>query len=83
MNANYVSVGNLPRRKQFLLEARQDCGVLGHLGANQFQRDNLIDFAIDRFVNRAHPAFAQYRENFKALAKHIARLEPDGLRENI
>ena len=70
-----VLVGDLGGQKQFLLEAVNDGLVAGQVGPDDFQRHHAIQFAVARFVDRAHPAFAEDLQDFVALAENRARLQ--------
>ena len=74
-NADDVAVCDLAGEDEFLLEAPQHFRIGGKFGANDFQCDQTLKFNIVGFVNRAHSALAQERDDFIALAKYHARFK--------
>ncbi len=75
VDADHVLVRHLVRGHQFLLESRQDRGIAGHLRADQFQGHYAFHFAVFRFIDRSHSAFAEQRQNLIAPAKDVSQLQ--------
>ena len=79
-NANDVFVRDLPGQDQFVLETGENVGPAGEFGTNDFQRDETIDFAISRFVDRAHASFAEELQDFVTIADDAPYLQGAGRR---
>src|SRR5207244_4726236 len=67
VNADYIFVGDLASKEQFLLEAVENSLIAGKIGSNDFQGYWPTQLAVHGLVDRAHPAFAQNFENFVSL----------------
>ena len=59
-------MGNFSGEYQFLLETREDVGISGQFRFDDLQCNQTFDFAVRRFVNRAHSTAAQPTDNFVA-----------------
>src|SRR3989442_145328 len=75
VNADYIFVGDLASKEQFLLEAVENSLIAGKIGSNDFQGYWPTQLAVHGLVDRAHPAFAQNFENFVSLGQNRARLK--------
>src|SRR5215470_6487902 len=63
-NSNYVSIGDLASKNQFLLEALKDFRIAGEFGPDNFESNDAIEFKIFRFVYRTHATFAEDLQYF-------------------
>src|SRR5579859_7248708 len=57
VDPDYVLVSHLMREQKFLLKARHNGGIRSQVAADQLQGDEAVEFAVLRFVHRAHSAF--------------------------
>src|SRR6202161_3933885 len=71
-NSDYVFVRNLPRENQFLFETMQCFRLRGEFRANNFQRNEPLELAVFRFINRAHAALPKQIDDFVARAKNCS-----------
>ncbi len=71
--ADDVAMRHLPSQDQLLLEAFQDFRVGGQFGANNFQRDQTIQFLVTGLINRTHAALPQKCQDFVPIAENRTR----------
>jgi len=64
---NYIFLGDLPGKNQFLLESLQNLFVDRQLRPDHFQSDQAVELEVPSFVDGAHAAFAKNLHNFVAL----------------
>src|SRR5437867_12363789 len=73
VNADYIFVGDLASKEQFLLEAVENSLIAGKIGSNDFQGYWPTQLAVHGLVDRPHSAFAQPLYNFVSLGQNRAR----------
>ena len=75
VDADDVAVRDLRGEDQLLLEALDDCGVSGVFAADRLEGDGAVQLDVPGFVDGAHAAFAEQRDDFVALSEEKARLK--------
>ena len=69
VDADDVLVGDFAREDQLLLEALENFAARALLGADRLERHRPVELEIERFVDAAHAAFAEFLEDSIAIAE--------------
>ena len=75
VNANYIFMRDIARKNQFLFETLQDGRIGGQFGANYFERDQSVEFAVTRLVDSAHATLSEHAQDLVTSTKNNAGLE--------
>ena len=75
VDADHVLVRNVARENQLLLEALQNRGIGRQFGTDHLKRDQAVEFAVARLVDRAHAALPQHTQNLVTSTEKHARLQ--------
>ena len=70
IDPHHVLVRDLGGEDELLLEAIDDGLTTGQVGANYFQRNRAVQFNVQRLVDGAHAAHAEYIEYLVAPTEH-------------
>ena len=77
-DAHDILVRDLAGEQEFLLEAGENGRVGGELGADEFESNGAVEFAVAGFVDGSHAAFAQQVQDFVAAAENVSDLQDCG-----